>query len=423
MRRHADSADERDGERRSERIGLGNGDEFAVGRELHGRGRDDVRGQVHGQAIGDVDGDRRERLDVPGLERRVFGHRDLHHDRPQTRSSSVAIFDSPPATITVYYHQDLIGSVRAVTDAAGICRRRRDMTISRSGRSSGSRSRRGRRCRRRRNGLGERKSMRRRFCNTLALGIWPVLRGSSEGLIRCSRPQPELRRRRGIGTRYALNGPLRFVDRDGLEPTSTDERPLLAEQGIVTSESDGPAGFLDDYIKLFCKSLLGGPNDPTPVYVGFEWLTGLGDRRRTFVDGQRFTESLREHPFIQGIADGIANGTRPLAGHDVYNLGGFGGVLKYIRDYSTLATFGLTGNLAVTYLGSFRVSWATTDGVINFRVTNSSSLGSALRPPVLGYEPWWIRNVAEPLGRGSGPMSTTFQSFVFNEPLAGHVRR
>jgi hypothetical protein len=38
-------------------------------------------------------------------------------------------------------------------------------------------------------------------------------------------------------------------------------------------------------------------------------------------------------------------------------LGSFSGVPKYIRDYSTLLTGGLTGNIAVTYLGSYALTY------------------------------------------------------------------
>ena len=88
-------------------------------RELHGRGRDDVRGQFHGQPIGDVDGHGGERIDVPGVEWRVFGHRGRARRRQRTRSWSWRSSTRRRPTITVYYHQDLIGSVRAVTDALG----------------------------------------------------------------------------------------------------------------------------------------------------------------------------------------------------------------------------------------------------------------------------------------------------------------
>lgn len=52
------------------------------------------------------------------------------------------------------------------------------------------------------------------------------------------------------------------------------------------------------------------------------------------------------------------------------------GVSKYIKDYSTLITAGKTGNIAVTYLGSYKLQWrADVDGnttVIHVTVTNSN---------------------------------------------------
>ncbi len=163
-------------------------------------------------------------------------------------------------------------------------------------------------------------------------------------------------------------------------------------------------------------------NTVTPFQVGTEWLTGNGPRNRNFFAGDNFTEMLKTHDHIQNahitIGDRIANNKehKPIS----YSLAGVQGVGKYVKDYSTLLTAGQTGNLAVTYLGSYSLAYTFTDvdvqrrtARIHFTINNSSSIQSATRPPIIGYtEAWkngpgkWINNAIQ-----TGPMSTTRQSF------------
>lgn len=97
-----------------------------------------------------------------------------------------------------------------------------------------------------------------------------------------------------------------------------------------------------------------------------------------------------------------------------------------MKDYSTLFSLGLTGNLAVTYLGSYGLTWhlrsldrAKGVAVIEFTVTNSSTLESGTRPPVLGYTDFWKNNVGNKINSmfDSGPMSKTTQTFIWTETL------
>ncbi len=101
-----------------------------------------------------------------------------------------------------------------------------------------------------------------------------------------------------------------------------------------------------------------------------------------------------------------------------YDLSGLGGVPKYLGDYSTLATGGLTGNLAVTYLGSYDVEYGLSNGAVPMFVTNRSTAASGFRPPVIGYTKWWNNSVGAALNRtfGAGPMSATTQNFAFTTP-------
>ncbi len=155
--------------------------------------------------------------------------------------------------------------------------------------------------------------------------------------------------------------------------------------------------------------------------MGLQWLTGLGPRTHNFTDGNPFTELLRKHQRIQDLKNGVCNGSLPPQGTDNYNLGGLQGVPKYFGDYSTLLTGGATGNLAVTYLGSYGLTYSTTGGTLNIHVTNSSTISSATHPPVLGYTDWWSQHIGTPLDNffSSGPMSETTQTFDFHENLGG----
>jgi len=109
-----------------------------------------------------------------------------------------------------------------------------------------------------------------------------------------------------------------------------------------------------------------------------------------------------------------------------YYLGGLQGVPKYAQDYSTLLTFGQTGNLAVTYLGSYDLDYYVTNvntesgsADILFHIANESTLASATHPPVIGYTDFWEETIT-PFTNNlvqSGPMSTTTQSFWWTETI------
>jgi hypothetical protein len=103
-------------------------------------------------------------------------------------------------------------------------------------------------------------------------------------------------------------------------------------------------------------------------------------------------------------------------------------VPKYFSDYSTLLTFGNTGNLGVTFLGSYNgqisvvnVNQSSGTAEIEFSIVNHSSVGSATRPPVVGYWDWWQEHVAgriTNLAQGDGPMSTKTQNFLWRETIS-----
>lgn len=103
---------------------------------------------------------------------------------------------------------------------------------------------------------------------------------------------------------------------------------------------------------------------------------------------------------------------------------GFQGVGKYLKDYSTLLTGGTTGNLAVTYLGSYHLSWSVVkmdgnEATVLFEVKNSSTIQSGTRPPVMGYTSLWQNTVGKGLNNSfsTGPVSKTTQTLVWTEKI------
>ncbi|MEO6909147.1 MAG: RHS repeat-associated core domain-containing protein, partial [Abditibacteriaceae bacterium] len=175
--------------------------------------------------------------------------------------------------------------------------------------------------------------------------------------------------------------------------------------------------------------------DPTsPWGTGWEWLTGTGSRSHTFRGGDSFTEMLKQHKHIQDVRQEIDSRLSSCQHQNEtsfslqrnYGLGGINGVPKYLKDYSTLLTGGETGNLAVTFLGSYQlyvrvrsIDYASHTAQLDFHVTNNSTIASGLRPPVLGYTSWWKEHVGKGLNesRKSGPLSKTRQEFFWSERL------
>ena len=141
-----------------------------------------------------------------------------------------------------------------------------------------------------------------------------------------------------------------------------------------------------------------------------------------------FTEMLKKHEHIEDtrniIINNVMNGGA-LKGTNPYKLGGIEGVGLYIRDYSTLITGGLTGNLAVTYLGSYNLDWVAKPNAENgtisvtFSIYNTSTMQSASRPPILGYLPIWQKTVGSMINKKfeKGWGSITSQSFRWTETL------
>ncbi len=171
-------------------------------------------------------------------------------------------------------------------------------------------------------------------------------------------------------------------------------------------------------------------DNASPWQVGKEWLTGKGPREHNFSNGDPFTEMLKKHEHIQEtrkiIGRRIATNNGKLEDDNDYDLGGLQGVPKYVKDYSTLITFGQTGNLAVTYLGSYKLHFRVVSinvknrtALIKFKVSNNSTISSATHPPVIGYTKWWNKYIGKPMDNffSIGPLSKTTQTFEWTESI------
>jgi hypothetical protein len=173
-----------------------------------------------------------------------------------------------------------------------------------------------------------------------------------------------------------------------------------------------------------------GGDPATPWDVGVEWLTGTGPRNHEFRDEDSFTELLQTHDHIEEvrlkIAQRLKNGNyRP--GEEDYWLGGIQGAPKYFIDYSTLLTGGTTGNLAVTFLGSYDLNYYVVDvdaaagsADVRFHVSNESTLSSATHPPVIGYTNWYLETISPFIDSlvPTGPMSKVTQNFWWDETIS-----
>ncbi|MFC7819963.1 ALF repeat-containing protein [Streptomyces sp. NPDC057367] len=186
-----------------------------------------------------------------------------------------------------------------------------------------------------------------------------------------------------------------------------------------------------------CLTPFGDPiehrNNTNPWELGWSWLTGTGPRSQCFGPDDEFTRLYREHPHTQGVLEYFLNDWQRTGkyelGHtymDDYELGGFGGAGKYVRDYGTLTTAGLTGNLAYTFLGSHKVRMTPVrenpDGSVTWRYTayNESDIESATHPPVIGYTDWWSDTVGAFVDKvvgDEGPMSPKTQVIEFDVML------
>uniref|UniRef100_UPI00278C8DA2 ALF repeat-containing protein n=1 Tax=Streptomyces sp. CC224E TaxID=3044174 RepID=UPI00278C8DA2 len=199
---------------------------------------------------------------------------------------------------------------------------------------------------------------------------------------------------------------------------------------INPAENGLPAG-AESCLTPFGRPVPSG-NDTNPWELGWSWLTGDGPNSQCFGPNDPFTGLYRDHAFTKEAIAFFAARTKAgnyELGHTYlydYQLSGFDGAGKYLTDYGTLSTAGLTGNLAYTFLGSHQVRMTPTrknaDGSVVWRYTayNESDIESATHPPVIGYTEWWSNSVGSFIDKvvgDSGPMSPKTQVIEFDVTL------
>ncbi|HJW91213.1 MAG TPA: hypothetical protein VJ436_11290, partial [Anaerolineales bacterium] len=196
-----------------------------------------------------------------------------------------------------------------------------------------------------------------------------------------------------------------------------------------TGHFANPGNYVDESGRMYQDENLVDPT--TPFQVGLEWLTGDDLKQHNFSEGDPFTKLLQKHSYIQEvrgkISQRLSEGDYNSYEQD-YDLSGLKGVPKYARDYSTLLTAGTTGNLAVTFLGSYQLYYYVNKvdpengtAEILFYVYNESTLASATHPPVIGYTDFWEQNITpfvNGLVAGDGPMSKVTQTILWTETIS-----
>jgi RHS repeat-associated protein len=245
---------------------------------------------------------------------------------------------------------------------------------------------------------------------------------------------------------YVRNSPLNYTDPSGHDPKNDYGESMNDNCNYVGKDCpDGSVGSIARYYRRYFPKAWNNrdkwqygaePRDTVAGVVasyelGVQWALGIGEdtnddgyNDRNFGPGDPFTAELRAYDGVTDdlpkIAEKLENGE--LKGSFGDDLGGWQGVPKFIRNYSASLTFGATGNIAASYLGSFDGTWNVLEideaegvAVVQFQATNASTPASGFRPPIIGYTSLWNNTVGAFENwavntYSPGPMRTMYQT-------------
>ncbi|MDL2320122.1 RHS repeat-associated core domain-containing protein [Alistipes sp. OttesenSCG-928-B03] len=151
------------------------------------------------------------------------------------------------------------------------------------------------------------------------------------------------------------------------------------------------------------------------TYTAFDfgemWVSGYGGNY-TLGEGDTFADQLLTHSSVSMAYDNIAQKINEdkLSGHYYHSVAGVSNLNVLATDIRTIISGflgGSYGNPAATYFGSYNINWSVTSlnteartANVRFQASNTMSIGSALRPPLIGHTKEWQTRV-EPSLRGA----------------------
>jgi|GEM_PF-3973678 len=173
----------------------------------------------------------------------------------------------------------------------------------------------------------------------------------------------------------------------------------------------------------------GRQGNPTGYYqLGMQYITGRGPRRQVFGQDDPATQILRRDDNLGRLRARIATGEFPQGktGQWDQELKGVAGVQNYFKNYLAIPPYGVVGNVADGFLGSYDAEFKVRDidpqgrATVDMHVFNDSDLKSLSHAPVVGYTGWWAANVEPHIiaaGPKGGPFSPTRQDFYWTETI------
>lgn len=209
---------------------------------------------------------------------------------------------------------------------------------------------------------------------------------------------------------------------------------------------------------------LGGPTDRYPVdgmtrpgdgltptaldgmMLGAMWLGGMDPHNLVFDGSSHFTKQIAQDPTLAAarraariqLAGGAWEYGKALD-VDGRSVGGPSGLLTFARDIGTAQLYaetlgGVDGGVDESFLGSYGLAMVPIASagagrtVVRITVTNTTTLASGIRAPVVGYQDWYTPIAqAENTVTATGPASEQTQTLTWTEviswPRGTSVRR